>query len=200
MTFAGIYIYIYIYISLSKIFQLRHSPAASLILLQTHIILSFLSNGRSSLQRCSVKKVFLKISQDYHENTCAGVSFLISGRTRPATLLKKQTLAQTFSFEICKIFKKTFFYRAPQVTASEMWINQTHHCLQSVRNVFIILAKCWVCMPAGNQKSENLLVLQRNNGSQIKLLFLHLHHYTKKKKDKEKNMHALNILNLLKIH
>ena len=57
-------------------------------------------------------------------------------------------------------------------------------------------------MPAGNQTSENLLVLQRNNGSQIKLLFLHLHHYTKKKtkKNKEKNMHALNILNLLKIH
>ena len=105
MTFAGIYIYIYIYISLSKIFQLLHSPAASVILLQTHIALSFLSNGRSSLQRCSVKKVFLKISQNYHENTCAGVSFLISGRTRPATLLKKQTLAQKLSFEICKIFK-----------------------------------------------------------------------------------------------
>ena len=41
-------------------------------------------------------------------------------------------------------------------------------------------------MPAGNQKSENLLVLQRNKGSQIKLLFLHLHHYTKKKRQRKK--------------
>ena len=29
------------------------------------------------VQRCSVKKVFLKISQDSLESTCAGVSFLI---------------------------------------------------------------------------------------------------------------------------
>ena len=115
-------VYIYIYISLSKIFQLLHSPAASVILLQTHIALSFLSNGRSSLQRCSVKKVFLKISQNYHENTCAGVSFLISGRTRPATLLKKQTLAQKLSFEICKIFKKTFFYRSASFIGFLRWL------------------------------------------------------------------------------
>ena len=29
------------------------------------------------VQRCSVKKVFLKISQNSLENTCAGFSFLI---------------------------------------------------------------------------------------------------------------------------
>ena len=29
------------------------------------------------VQRCSVKKVFLKISQDSLESTCAGASFLI---------------------------------------------------------------------------------------------------------------------------
>ena len=45
-------------------------------------------------------------------------------------------------------------------------------------------------MPAGNQTSENLLVLQRNNGSQIKLLFLHLHHYTKKNKKKQRKKYA----------
>ena len=32
---------------------------------------------RSSHQRCSVKKVFLEISQNSQENTCARVSFLI---------------------------------------------------------------------------------------------------------------------------
>ena len=29
------------------------------------------------IQRCSVKKVFLEISQNSQENICAGVSFLI---------------------------------------------------------------------------------------------------------------------------
>ena len=43
--------------------------------------------------RCSVKKVFLNISQNSHGNTCA----------------KKETLAQGFSCEFCQIFKNTFF-------------------------------------------------------------------------------------------
>ena len=32
-------------------------------------------NPRSSHQRCSIKKVFLEISQSLQENTCARVSF-----------------------------------------------------------------------------------------------------------------------------
>ena len=39
---------------------------------------------------CSVKKVFLEISQNSQENTCARVSFLIKLQARPATLLKKR--------------------------------------------------------------------------------------------------------------
>ena len=34
--------------------------------------------GRSSHQRCSIKKVFLEISQNSQENTYARVSFLIT--------------------------------------------------------------------------------------------------------------------------
>ena len=34
-------------------------------------------------QRCSVKKVFLQISQNSQENTCARVSFLIKLQARP---------------------------------------------------------------------------------------------------------------------
>ena len=34
-------------------------------------------HGRSSHQRCSKKKMFLKISQISQENTCAQVSFLL---------------------------------------------------------------------------------------------------------------------------
>ena len=46
-----------------------------------------------------LKKVFLEISQNSQENTCARVSFLI----------KLQTLAQVFSCEFCEISKNTFF-------------------------------------------------------------------------------------------
>ena len=40
-------------------------------------------------QRCSLKKTFVKISQNSQENTCARVSFLIN-------FLKKETLALMF--------------------------------------------------------------------------------------------------------
>ena len=56
------------------------------------------------VQRCSVKKVFLEISQNPQENTCARVSFLIK--------------LQVFSCEFCEISKDTFFYRTPLVAAS----------------------------------------------------------------------------------
>ena len=35
---------------------------------------------------------------------------------KPATLLK-ETLAQVFSCEFCKVFKNTFFHRTPMVAA-----------------------------------------------------------------------------------
>ena len=60
------------------------------------------------VQRCSVKKVFLEISQNPQENTCAKVSFLI----------KLQSLGQVLSCEFCEISKNTFFYRTPLVATS----------------------------------------------------------------------------------
>ena len=56
--------------------------------------------SRSSHRKCSVKKVFLEISQNSPENTYARVSFLI---------IKKEALAQVFSSELCEISKNTFF-------------------------------------------------------------------------------------------
>ena len=67
-------------------------------------------------QTCSVKKVFLEISQNSQENTCARVSFLI----KLQALGKKETLAQVFSCVICEISKNTFFYGTPLVAASDM--------------------------------------------------------------------------------
>ena len=47
--------------------------------------------------------MFLKILQILHENTCA---------------IKKETLAQVFSFDFCEIFKNTFFTEHLRTTAS----------------------------------------------------------------------------------
>ena len=51
-------------------------------------------------RKCSVKKLFLEISQNSQENTCVRVSF-VAGWS--ATLLKKEILAQVFSCEFCKL-------------------------------------------------------------------------------------------------
>ena len=51
---------------------------------------------------CSVKKVFLQISENSQEKTCARVSFLIKLEA-PEILLKKEALAQVFSCEFYEI-------------------------------------------------------------------------------------------------
>ena len=65
-----------------------------------------------------MEKVFLKISQNSQENTCAKVSLLIKLQAKASNFIKKETLAQVFSCEFCKISKNTFSYRTPLVAAS----------------------------------------------------------------------------------
>ena len=55
-------------------------------------------------RRCSVKKVFLEISQNSPENTCARLYFLIK--------------LQVFSSEFCEISKKNFLTEHLWATAS----------------------------------------------------------------------------------
>ena len=74
--------------------------------------------------------MFLEISQNTQESTCARVSFLIKllakackfikkeTLAQPCKFIKKETLAQMFSFEIYKISKNAFFTEHPQGTAS----------------------------------------------------------------------------------
>ena len=68
---------------------------------------------RSSHRRCSIKKVFSKISQNLRENTCARFFFV-----EASNFTKKETLAQALSCEFCKIFKNTFFTEYVQSTVS----------------------------------------------------------------------------------
>ena len=72
------------------------------------------------VQRCSVKKVFFEISQNSQENTCASLFLIKLQAMGPATLLKKETLAQVFSCEFCEISKNTFSYRTHLVAASDL--------------------------------------------------------------------------------
>ena len=60
------------------------------------------------------KEVFLEISQNSQQYICARVSPV----PQACNFIKKETLAQVFSFELCEISKNTFFYRTPLVAAS----------------------------------------------------------------------------------
>ena len=69
------------------------------------------------VQMCPVKKVFLEISQNSQENTCASLfSNKVAGLA--CNLIKKEALAQVFSNEFCEISKNTFSYRTLPVAAS----------------------------------------------------------------------------------
>ena len=60
--------------------------------------------------------MFLEISPNLQESTCARVSFFneVAGRN----VIKKETLAQVFSSEFWKISKNNFSYRTDPVVAS----------------------------------------------------------------------------------
>ena len=65
-------------------------------------ICNLVTNIEAVVQTCSVKKMFLEISQNSQENTCARVSFLIKLQAWPATLLKNKTPPQVFPGEFCE--------------------------------------------------------------------------------------------------
>ena len=68
-----------------------------------------------AVPKCFVEKEFLEISQNSQENTCTRVSFLINLQAKACNFVKKETLAQVFSCQVCEIFKNTSFYRIPPV-------------------------------------------------------------------------------------
>ena len=75
----------------------------------------FMNSTEAVAQRCSPKKLLLEISQNSYENTRVRVSFLIKLQASTS----KETLAQVFPCEFCKIFKNAYFYRTPLMAASD---------------------------------------------------------------------------------
>ena len=78
-----------------------HANTCSLILYGLNWPLKLLQS-KVVARRCSVKKVFLKMSKNSQENTCARVSNL---QAAPATLLQKEASARVFSCEFCKFLR-----------------------------------------------------------------------------------------------
>ena len=78
---------------------------------------------KNSHRRCSVKKVFLKISQNSQENTSAEVSFQYNCRPQACNFIKKETPTQVFPREFCETFKNTFFTKHFRAAASECFEN-----------------------------------------------------------------------------
>ena len=83
-------------------------------------------NSEAVALRCCLKKVFLKISQNSQRNIVVGVSFLISCRPRPATLLKKRLQHSCFLVSFAKIFSNNLFYKTPPVASYDSFQESIH--------------------------------------------------------------------------
>ena len=67
------------------------------------------SPSEAVIRRFSVRKAFLKISQNSQKNTCSRVSFVIQLKAEAYNFIKKVTLTQMFFCEFWEMFKSTFF-------------------------------------------------------------------------------------------
>ena len=75
---------------------------------------------RSSLQRCSFKKEFLKISTNSREN--------IWFRPEACNFIKKETPTKVFSCEFCEVFKNIFFTENVPITSSFCNVSHSFIC------------------------------------------------------------------------
>ena len=117
----------------------HHTLMASLILVILIVQLYLAGSFQEAVaRRCSVKKVFLDISQNSQESTCARVSFLI--KLQPSTLLKMRLWHRCFPVNFVK-FLSTFSYRTPPVAASAFQQNCPHG--KTYQKVFNYKIQTW---------------------------------------------------------
>ena len=116
----------------------------------------FLKSIETVAQRCSVKEVFLKFSQNPQENSCANVPILIKLQAwgpEACNFIKKETLAQVFFCEIC----------FPFLTESLRWLLLraanfvSMPCLCTIRNTSNSLAKAHLYRAPLQNSSQCLL-------------------------------------------
>ena len=82
----------------------------SLILTEIYmeILIHIWTRYRSSHQKCCLKKVFLKISENLLENTCTGFSFLKKLQVSDLQFYQKRDSNTVFSYESYDISKNNF--------------------------------------------------------------------------------------------
>ena len=98
-------------------------------------IQNFLVSTEAVIQRCSVKNVFLIISQNSQENTCARVSFLI--KLQACKFIKKETLAQAFPVNFAKFLRTTFLQNTSGgCFCMECWLQRFIYQLLHTLSVF----------------------------------------------------------------
>ena len=74
------------------------------------------------VERCSVKKVFLKFRK-IHRKKPVPNSFLIKWKAPPSTVFKKWLWHRCLTVNFFEIFKNTVFYKTPPVAASDFcWL------------------------------------------------------------------------------
>ena len=75
-----------------------------------------------------MKKVFLEISSNSQQNSCARVSFLIELQAYAWNFIKKETLAQLFFNAFGEISENTFSYKTSPMAASEQDLRNCENC------------------------------------------------------------------------
>ena len=102
-----------------------------------------LISAETVVQRCYVKKVFLKISQSSQKNTCARVSFLLS--CGPEACKKMRLWRRCFPVNFATFLRTPFFTEHVGATASaltyEMFqniLNKTKYCTRIERENVIL--------------------------------------------------------------
>ena len=101
----------------SSIFLKNSVQSTSFIL--KHVQIECLQEPETAICRCYTKQMFLKVLQIQQENTCVGVFSITLQSLLRLQLLQKEIPTQVFSWEICGIFKHTFFYRTTLLKTEE---------------------------------------------------------------------------------
>ena len=102
-----------------------------------HETLFSIQQSEAVVQMCSVKKVFLEISQNSQENICTRVFFLKKLQAGGQSLLYlKKSLPQVFSCEFCGISKNTFSLRMFLIDKKIVFTEKRHRVkFSSIKNI-----------------------------------------------------------------
>ena len=113
-------------------------------------------------QKCSVKNVFLEISQNSQENTCAKDSFLIKLQAAPATLLKKRFWHRCFPVNFAK-FLITLF--SQNTSGGYFCINHASHH-NHIYILFLFLFLFFLILEASIKRTQ-VFIWNRNYLSRL---------------------------------